>query len=173
MKNKISITEEDLFKFVYYRDELPQDKQKYLEENEKLFSEEIEFIKSFSEKNDKQLQSKKLDKAFNIFTLFPEKNNRRDTSKKLKLAAASETLKKNIETISFSDPESNYIIRQVKQKDKNELFIFPKEEDKTKKISFTLYPANLKYYSQKASGSFELPIDISIEQISIIEEEAT
>ena len=167
MENKISITEEDLFKFVFYRNELPEEKQKYLEENEELFSAELDFVKSFfnkAEANDEfQLSA-------NAIILFPDNVTRRELLNNLRLAAASETLDKNIETISFKDSELHYTIRQVKQKNKNQLFIFPKEENQSKNIILTLYPSNLKYHSSKSATSIELPVDASIERIAVTEE---
>jgi hypothetical protein len=169
MKNKISVTEEDLFKFVFYRDELPEEKLIYLVENKQLFAEELDFLKSF-EQNINKGKAGNSNAPSSVIHLKKDATTRIFNSSRVKLVAASETMTKDIETATFNDEGHNYIIRQVADKDKNQLFLFPKVEDKSQKISITLFPPKLKYSVNKIATTIDLPLDVSVNEILVTEE---
>ena len=167
MKKKISITEEDLFQFVFYIEELPEEKRIYLKENQGLFAQELDFLKS-SKGN---IISGSDNPPSKVIHLKKDTTVTRSNSSRLRLAAASDTITKNIETSTFNDRGQNYIVRQVIEKDKNQLFLFPKVENISQKISITLFPSKLKYHSTKTSTTIDLPLDISVDEILITEEQ--
>ena len=167
MKNKLSISEEDIFKFVFYVEELPEEKRFYLEKNQALFAEELNFLKSF----EGSIISGSDNPPSKVIHLKKDTSGQKSNSSRIKLAAASETITKNIETSTFNDRGQNYIVRQVIEKDKNQLFLFPKVENISQKISITLFPSKLKYHSTKTSTTIDLPLDISVDEILITEEQ--
>ena len=170
MKKKISITEEDLFQFVFYIEELPEEKRIYLKENQGLFAQELDFLKSFKGDIISGIPGSD-NPPSKVIHLKKDTTVTRSNSSRLRLAAASDTITKNIETSTFNDRGQNYIVRQVIEKDKNQLFLFPKVENISQKISITLFPSKLKYHSTKTSTTIDLPLDISVDEILITEEQ--
>jgi hypothetical protein len=169
MKNKISITEENLFRFVFYRNELPEVKRIYLEENRELFAEELNFLNSFNQ-NIVEGRSGDVNAPLKVMHLKKDTSVQRSHNGRLKLAAASETITKNIETATFKDGSQNYLVRQVIEKDKNQLFLFPRQEDKSVNISIALFPSMLKYHSSKTATTIDLPLNVSVDEILVTEE---
>jgi hypothetical protein len=169
MENKISITEEDLFRFVFYKNELSEEKRIYLEENRELFAEELNFLRSF-EQNTIEVRSADVNVPSNVMILRKDTSIQRSRNGRLKLAAASETITKNIETATFKDGSQNYLVRQVIEKDKNQLFLFPRLEDKSVNISIALFPSKLKYHSSKTATTIDLPLNVSVDEILVTEE---
>lgn len=146
----MEITEEDIFKYVLFPDEIEPEKKEYIHSNENLFSEQIELCKSYLELSDDQgiiYQSKKaadiIFSKINVVELFPVVNKKPRKDHTLTLAAATAEIA-NIQSgsITYSDENSNYIVRIINNKDKNTLFFFSKDENKEMKFKITLLPSN-------------------------------
>lgn len=146
----MEITEEDIFKYVLFPEEIEPEKKEYIQANEKLFAEQIELCRSsleVSDDNEIISESKKaadiIFSKINVVELFPVVNKKPKKDNPLTLAAATaEIANMQSESITYSDENSNYIVRIVNNKDKNTLFFFSKDDNKEIKFKITLLPSN-------------------------------
>jgi len=75
-------------------------------------------------------------------TLNQSKSDVKLKSDRLYLAAASEELRKKIESITFIDDNSRFLVRLLQENGKALLFFFPPEEIKAKQFKLRLLPSD-------------------------------
>ncbi len=171
------ITEEDIFQYVLFPDKLSPDKKEYIKMNESQFEKPIEFYKSFMiSLNDKEISElakkavRKIKALQKIISLYPVVNNK-IPSNNFTLAAASQKIaEKQYESFTFSDDDSNYLLRFIKYNDKSTLYFFSKTENKNQNLKITLLPANYVLNIENTSRQIELELFDEIEKIMIEEE---
>ncbi len=174
----MKITEKDIFKYVLFPNELDPVKNKYICENENLFSDRIEYYKYFTEIfNDNNLEGeikKTVDKIISklsVVELFPMKNNKPNKSNTLTLAAATKDVaKKMSESITYSDEDSKYLVRVIKNKNQNILYVFPKNDIEDQKLKITLIPSMSIFQIAGGIKQIEIPPQKVIEKILIEKE---
>ena len=174
----MTITEEDIFKYVLFPDDLTPELKDYIGENEKLFSNRIEFYKSYiNSLNDEEIISEskkavsKIPALQDIVVLYPAINKKIPLNNFTTLAAASaEVVYKQSESVTYTDENSKYLIRLISSKEKGILYFFPKAENKNQKLKITFLPANEIFHIENVSSQIEIAQPKEVEKI-IIEEE--
>ncbi len=174
----MQITEEDIFKYVLFPDRLSQEANEYIKQNENRFEHQIEFYKMFmNSMNDKEISAlakkavSKIKALQNIITLYPVVNKNNPGGNSLTLAAASQEIaKKQSESISYSDENSKYLVRLIRDKDKSILYFFSNTENKNQNLKITFLPTNFVLHIENTSRQIELEITDEIEKIVIDEE---
>jgi hypothetical protein len=175
MKDKLIITEEDLFRFVLHPDKLSEEKQKYIGEHQTDFKSEIEHYKYFLEPIS-EIDSAELNKIIEeiffsgskIIGLTPTINSSKQETVVLKLAAASATLEKQVKSISFADPDSKYLVRIVVNESDSLMYIFPVEGIRFP-IKITFYPSRTEYIVHTSEEPISIFNESIIDKITIEE----
>ncbi|MCL5031124.1 MAG: hypothetical protein M1480_19130 [Bacteroidetes bacterium] len=174
----MEITEEDIFKYILFPDEVEPEKKEYIRANENLFSEQINLCKSyleFSNDNDIYIQSKKaadrILSKFIVVELFPVINKKLQKNNTLTLAAANADIaNKQSESITYSDENSKYLVRLINNKEKNTLYFFSNKENKEQKLKITLVPSNEIIHITNNSQQIEIDQHKYIQKILIEQE---
>lgn len=169
--------EEDIFKFVFYPDELDAAKKNYLRLNENLFREQVEFCKSILTLQDNyaiKLKSKEISERIlqkiNAVFLFPVKGKKSFMEKQVTLAAATTIAVKQSEAITFSDINSKFLVRLIEKDKKRFLYLFPKEDKTSYIYKITLYPSKKTYQINGPAEPVEIDGEESIQKILIEED---
>ena len=170
----MQITEEDIFRYVLFPEELNSVKRKYISENENLFSDQIEFCKTFStySKEVEEQSKKAADRILGrikIFELLPVTSFNMNKTLTL-VAATAKTAVKKSDSATYSDEDSKYLIRLIRSGDQKLLYFFPKEETKEKKLKLTLLPTGENYSISDSIQQIVIKSDFSIDKILIEEE---
>lgn len=170
MQNKINITEEDIFKFVFNPESLPGEIFDYLTQNQEHFASEISFCKEMSSAPSDLSDNiavetfKKLNKSKVIELLPSNGNNNLDNG--IKLAAASLQHAGSKTQSSFSDPEMNYLIRLVNVQSQNLLFFFTKDIV-AKQYEIKFYPSENSYTIRDTTKPIEILEEGTINRIEL------
>ncbi|MBK8947032.1 MAG: hypothetical protein IPM32_17430 [Ignavibacteriae bacterium] len=170
------ITEKDIFTFVFFRNNLSKIKCDYIIENTNTFKEKIIFLKEMmneiSSKLNPQVWNKIKTKINNIaepkiFILQKKNFIPTNSEKKLVLAAASKpTAEINYSPITFSDEDSNYIVKVFSNNESNKIYVFPNESVVNKYFELKIFPGEDTF----TFSDFSSPLIINpVQQIDSIE----
>ena len=171
----MEIKEEDIFKYVLFPDTISPDKKELIHSNENLFSEQIDFCKAFlgisTSKIDNELSKNAVDRILNkikVIELLPVKaKSLLKESSPLLAAASVEIANKKSESITFTDEESKFLIRLIRNDNKNTLFFFSKKENDFRKYKLTLLPSNESYNLSSPSEMIEIDNTQIVQKILI------
>jgi hypothetical protein len=166
MNNFFDISEQDIFNFVFYPDQLSIEKKEYLNRHIDEFKEQIDFcmiLKQSDIQSDYDKEKCKYD--FTIIELLPITPLNHNCNY-LTLAAASAELSKKIETKTFMDANSQYLVRLVCTEDEKKLYIFSKEKCLVD-AKLTLFPSEKSYKINPAEASIIIDKTEEVEKISI------
>jgi len=177
MKYNINITEEDIFQFVNYTEILSIEKREFIETNYDKYKSQIDFYKSFhkpltkTEKNElDEKVTRMLSGMNNYYKLIPTYTEDPHKENKFRLAAASLTLKKKTDSISYADSESKFLIRIIINEEKTVLHLLPNTNDYSNNhYEITLHPSENKYLITDVSVPVEINSESEIEIIDLIE----
>ena len=165
----MTITEKDIFNYVFFKDTLDKEKITEIEEDNKMLS-QIDFYKELKKNllqdisNDTKKKLNAKIQAYNladVITLFPQELP--DTSKRIKLlkyAAASE-MENASSVLTYINEDKNYLVRLHKDENKYKIFVFSTLQDKLKNLQLTFSPSG-EIISLKDNQS---PFLISLSQI--------
>ena len=161
------ITEQDIFNYIFYPDVLETDKKNYLDVHRQDFSEQIDFcIELNKTDNVKEEMLEPAQQQVRIIQLYPVRLSINNNNNQLTLAAGSSELSKRIETKTFTDDNSQFLVRLVAADGEKKLYIFSKNKE-FKEAKLTIFPSQKSF----RISSFDLPIKIDnleeIEKISI------
>jgi hypothetical protein len=153
MNNQVQITEEDIFYYVHHPATLSVEKTNYIKANQDKFSPMIDFYKSFknpiSTEEAEQLKCKieeRFSSKSNTIQLLPTWNNDLKEISGLRLAAASTTLEKKVNSTSFADTEHKYLVRIIENQDKRHLFFIPTSPlQENEVVDLLLHPSESRY----------------------------
>jgi hypothetical protein len=167
----MNITEEDIFKFVFNPESLSKGKLEYLNANQNRFKKEIDYCKGLlAQTNITEIDSiteqiiQKI-KSFKIVELYPQIIKPKEENG-VKLAAASVLKEKKSNSLSFTDPNSKYLIRIVTTESQTLLYLF--SEDKSKHdFQLTIHPSKTQYQIMDLSKPIEILYEEVIEKILI------
>ena len=154
---KIEITEEDIFNFALYQEELSAAKRKHIADNYDVFKDRIELclaLKLVPGNDGIESLREKITAMTNkpIIELLPiECNN--DEANNFALAAASPEVENIFPAVSFVDKNSLYLIRVVNVGDKSLMYIFASGDIAEMKL--TMYPSQEKI----VVDDFSVPIE--------------
>jgi hypothetical protein len=167
----IRITEKDLYKFVFYPEEIPEEKYEYILSNCDLFDEQLELLKKIklnqknplSEEILEQIKGKIQKRKNDNVTLY--KDTFMSKSGFATLAAKSPEMISEINSSSFRDSENSYLIKLNTTKTRTKLYLFTNEDYSDRKFELKFNPSGkVIKFSQT-----DLPIEIEpIENINEI-----
>ncbi len=171
----MEIKEEEIFKYVLFPDTITSDKKEFIQLNENMFSEQIKFCKAFLEISnstiENDLSKKAVDKILSkikIFELLPvETKSIFKENTPLLAAATVEFANKKSESITYIDDESKYLIRLIRNDNKNTLFFFSKKDNDYRKFKITLLPSNESYHLSSPSEMIEIENAQTVQKILI------
>ena len=172
----MQITERDIFNYVFFREEFPEEKKDYLK-NSLMFKEEIEFYSSIknSLNEDINFETKRkiaskisAYKPVNVIQLFPvTEHYKPKRSDGLVLAAASEVEKSKVSTKTYYDEDKTYIIKVINYEKSSKVFVFSTQYELVKDFQLNILPQNLKYHITDSSVPLELDFIVEPESISL------
>ncbi len=172
------ITEEDIFKYVFFPGEIPKVKKEFIKDNEKLFAEQIDFCRSLLDTaGDEEIKDQikkaadKILEKVKIIELYPVPNKKINKKNDLTLAAATTDIAyKQSESITYSDENSKYLVRVINNRDKYTLYFFSKEDDPGQKLKITLVPSLDTFHIRNSPQNIEIDKEQSIQKILIEQE---
>lgn len=167
MSKKTKIGEEDILRYVLKKDSLREDKIRFLDENNSLFKEEVEFCAEIQEcLNNAGLISGIAGQSDSLpVSLFPQ-CRKPEGEVKLRLAAASELKEAPRNSASFIDPDSKYLVRIVKNESSSFLYLFS-NETVNREIKLRFFPSEKEYRITDISKPIEVANEEKIEKICI------
>lgn len=170
----MNITEKDLYKYVFYNSELPENKRDFISNNLDKFSDALDLLKEIESNLESDVSSVIMDRILGLieaqnprveFVLKPLKvQNFQDH---FMLAADSASVEFNNLTQTFVDSGNNFLIKVVSVENENKLYVFPREKSVNVDLSLTIYPSNEKHLVDKSSSSYILVNKQKIEKIVI------
>ncbi len=171
----MNITEKDLFKFVFYKSELPQKKQNFITENLDKFSSSIKFLTEIKSQSEIELSPSIMGRIHDLianqylkkeFVLTPVITE--DCSDYLTLAADSNSKECDENSRTFTDPGNNYMVKVISEGTENKLFLFSRDKNVNSDLSLTIYPSNEKHLINKSSSNIILLQKQRIDKIIIM-----
>jgi hypothetical protein len=167
MKSFFDISEQDIFNFVFYPDQLSIEKKEYLNRHIDEFKEQIDFCMALKQTTVQYAKGKETSKHdFTIVELMPIQPITPNNNNYLTLAAASAELSKKIETKTFMDANSRFLVRLVCTENEKKLYVFSKEKC-LEDIKITLFPSEKCYKINPVESSIVIDKTEEIEKISI------
>lgn len=167
MKSFLDISEQDIFNFAFYPDQLSIEKKEYLNRHIDEFKEQIDFciaLKQTTVQSERSKETRKHD--FEVVELLPTESLTPNNSNYLILAAASAELNKKIETKTFMDANSQFLVRLVCTENEKKLYVFSKEKC-LEDVKITLFPSEKCYKINPVESSIVIDKTEEIEKISI------
>ena len=172
MDQELNINEEDIFNYVFSLETLELDKRLFIENNIEKFLNEIEFCRKINKLEKTDLSQKELEsleialksKDYRI-TLFPQKIDLPE--QEYKLAAASITLENKIESTTFTDKNSKFMIRIINYANHSEIFVFPSETQPINKYKLTLLPSKIELFGDSETNGIKTDHLTEIDQINL------
>jgi hypothetical protein len=153
------ITDKDIFYYVFFRDKLPAEISRFIEEG--MFEDEVNFYISLKE-------SLRSSMGKRVSILKPVLLNFKRYTSVPRYAAASADLTRKTEFTTYTDENSEYLCRLLKTEDKNLLYIISADEISEKKLSVTIYPSEEIYHIENLNQPIEIP-DIEVSLIHLEE----
>ena len=171
----ITIDEQDLFTFVFFPENLREDK-KLIIESDKSFAEIIEFymhlkldsVKGLDnylkQKISEKIPAYHLSNVIQLFALREPMVTRRNGNH---LAADSKELKPTMTTKTFVDNEKEYLIKVLNFGDTTKVFVFSTKDEVIKNFNIVIEPQNLKYHFNDNSEPLTLEDKIEANSITL------
>ncbi len=166
MKPFFEISEHDIFNYVFYPDQVSRDKKDFLDQHRNDFLEQLEFCSFLKQINSTVQKSNFISGKSNVVELFPVVINIPDQNNYFTLAAGSSELSKKIETKTFTDNHSRFLVRLVSTIDEKTLYVFTKEKT-FKEAKLTLFPSHKSYKIDPTESSIKIDDFEEVESISI------
>lgn len=170
----MNISERDIFQFVFYPENLSNEKLEHLKTS-KVFAEEIHFYKSlkniFMEELTDEIRQKLAEKIplyfpQKIFVLLPVKEVLKKRRNDVPVfAAASEKIKPDFTSKTFIDKSNNYLIKLLKFKNSSKIFVFSVTGEKLTNYRVVVNPSGQTF--EQSDNSSPIEIDTLIEAESI------
>ena len=158
----MKITEQDIFNYVFYPEELGHGIIEYIDLNKNLFKEQIEFCENIHV----ELNKLKAENN-NIITLKKMPPIKIEQKSTYYLAADSMSLDKSIKTETFINADNNLIAKVISYSSKTKIFILNEKNNTIKNFKLIVKPSNISYNIPNISEPIELPAGIEIESIDI------
>jgi hypothetical protein len=158
----MSISEKDIFLYVFFREKLSDEKLKAIKGN-KNFEDEINFYESLRDVMSAIESEKKVIVLKPVYLNF-----KKYTSSMPRFAAASVDLTRKTEFTTFTDEQSAYLCRLIRTEEKNLLYIISGDEKTDKKVDVTIYPSEQTFHLEDLQNPILLP-DVEINLIHLVE----
>ncbi len=171
------VTERDLFNYIYYPDTLSEEIFNFIKQNQVKFKKELDLLSATKKSQNENVPEEILEKIHlkinaienrKIVKLFKEKSAVEKGEDYLVLAAESPTLERIIQTETFKDEDSHYLIKVISDKEFNKIFIFSQDNSELKDFTITLEPSGDSYNVETSSKPFIVRPRQNIERISLV-----
>lgn len=162
-----SITEKDLYLYIFYPDQLDEEKSKFIDQNINLFSSEIELLNEIKKNINSRVDPTIIDKINEkISAPLPtvielKKDNAIIQSNPFVLAADSPKSKFIQNTDTFKDSNNLYLAKVINSAIDNKIYIFQNSDDEPLEIKITILPSDDTFHTNLG----DQPIIISPPQI--------
>ncbi len=172
-EEKISINEQDLFNYIFFPENLSDEKKEMIGADKSL-GEILEFYRKLRTGSeslpDKSLKERIADKipAYTLpgfIQLHPLKDSGVTKPNGSRLAADSKELTAKMTSKTFVDNEKEYLIKVLNYSNMTKVFVFSAKNETVKNFNLIIEPQNLHYHLD--DNSEPLMIDQSIEAESI------
>lgn len=166
MRHLIEISEQDIFNYVFYPELLSPDKKEFLDLRRNDFFEQIDLCNYLKQNNIPVQKSASTVSKQDIIELYPVNVNASNNNNYFTLAAGSSELSKKIETKTFTDDHSKYLVRLVSTTDEKTLYVFTKEKI-FREARLTLFPSHKSYKIDSDESAIKIDDFENVERISI------
>jgi hypothetical protein len=153
-KVMIEITEKDLYKFVFYPEQLSDEKRDYIISNYSVYEDLIDELNSYKDNLDLDVSdeileniNEKIDAAQSEDTIVLSRIERNANLNQLRIAADSPRPSEYTRTETFVDPDNQFLAKVIQHKERTKVFILPKDETGVFEIKLTLFPSNEVYHT--------------------------
>ncbi|MCX6152347.1 MAG: hypothetical protein NTX22_17610 [Ignavibacteriales bacterium] len=175
----MQISEKDIFDYVYYRETLPVNKLKYIDENYSLYTKEIEYYKSFHNSIDTEIKDGLSNKFFaeiseskpKTITLYPKQIELAQGEDQYHLAADSVNLIAKTGSQSFTNSESTILVKLLTKDNKTQIYVFSTTNKLIKNIKLTFSPPGKTFSMENNKTFIEVPEALTVEGIQMTYEE--
>lgn len=177
----MKIEEKDLFYYVFHRELLSGEKQGYIDSNLHRFGESIRFLEDYkhtfhdvpAEQVEKLTQAvlKKADKLRSetgLFVTFHKKEGNFLSSSNVKLAADSVQMSKTSGVETFSDSDSNYLIKVMYDKEETKIFVIERDYNTVHNFKLIIYPGEKSYHLEDNKDPLVINEVSAIDKIDMI-----
>lgn len=174
-KENMIIDEQDLFGYIFFPENLSQEKKQSIVTDESL-GELLEFysqLKLNSErKPSKELKKKIAEKisAYQLSNVIILNSLTTPSIQKLnqgRLAASSKELTPQITTKTFVDDEEDYLIKILNYRETTKVFVFSTKDEIVKNFDIIIEPQNLKYHFEDNSEPLIINHAIEADKIQL------
>lgn len=163
-----TITEKDLFTFIFYSDNLSKDKRTFIKSNLEKFNDELELLRSIKANLEQPLPRTILERIHEKIDSFENKNgfllekiNSISDSKYLILAADSPNNNLSPKTETFVDSKNKFMCKIISSNVSNKIYLFSNLPDEFLEFDITLLPSKENFIVNKK----DMPILLSPKQI--------
>ena len=148
----MKITEKDLYKFVFYSDELSSDKLDFIKSNMSKFKASINLLLNIKENINNDIPFNtlknvydKIDEHENDQQIILEPVSNEVDSEYLVLAADSPSTEPLISSKTFQDSKSKFLAKVIFNNECNKIYIFPRNKKPYNNLELTLSPSQDSY----------------------------
>ena len=164
----LRITEKDLFTYVFYSDNLSEDKRNLIISNLDKFTAELDLLKNIKAglnepvpKSILERIHKKIDYIENKNIYLLEKIETITDSEYLILAADSPEKNASPKTETFVDSNNKFMCKIISTNEANKIYIFSNLDDEDLEFDITIFPSKENYIVNNK----DMPIVLSPKQI--------
>lgn len=164
----IRITEKDLFTFVFYSDNLSEEKRLLINENLDMFNAELDFLHNLENNLGQTIPNSILDRIHEKIDSFEVKNNHilekienDSDSEYFILAADSPDNMLLPKTETFVDTGKKYMCKIISTTESNKIYLFSNDSNSFLEFKITLLPSKESFIVNKK----DMPVIISPKQI--------
>lgn len=171
LQTKDTITENDLFNYVFFRDSLTEEKKKAILREDR-FKDSINFYKGMHKELGKSISlevRKKIARLIPSYRmtekvdLYPIAVTKTAINKKI--YASDENIKQKVVSMSLTDEEKSFLARIICQENHCQLFIFSSNNIILKNFDVTFYPQRKKYHFDDNTKPIELMLKPNIKKM--------
>jgi len=169
----MSISEKDLFTFVFYPDKLQKSKYDFIIANLDMFSSELDLLIDLKTELNTPLDSTivkkikeniKTELEYNEIILIKEQKRIDFHSNDFLLAAASTHTHSN-KTETFIDAKNQFLAKIVFNTYENQLFLFSNNQQDNQEILLKMLPSNRRIICKMKEFPLSIPQDETIDKI--------
>ena len=164
----IKLSEKDLFTFVFYSENLSEEKRNLIESNFDKFASELELLKGIKEAIKEPLPKSILERIHEKITNLENENyyvlEKIETisdSEYLILAADSPQKIASPKTETFVDSNNKFMCKIISTSEANKIYLFSNLDNEIQEFDITLYPSKENLIVSKE----DMPIILSPKQI--------
>ncbi len=162
------LSEKDLFTFVFYPNNLLEEKRILINSNLNKFKVELEFLNDLKNSLNQIVPKSILDRIHEKIDIFESKNgyllekiNKIKDSEYLVLAADSPNNIPTLKTDTFVDSQNKFMCKVISSNEANKIYLFSSADEEFLEFNITLLPSKESFIVNKK----DMPVILSPKQI--------